>query len=1045
MIFQHALIDSLRRNRERTAIDNNGQTVSYNDVLSKANAITCSLLNRGLEKETMVGLLLNSREDIICAMIGIANARCVFVPLDGSLPSIRLSEMIRDLNLKYIITSEKYAIEALALNSPFLNKIVVEEVMESRVEDEEVFTTFPACNAGDSLYVYFTSGSTGKPKGIIGKNSSLLQFLRWEIGRFEIKEQSRFSQFISPYFDAFLRDVFTPLLAGGTICLPPAEDDILTPEKLTHWIDKAAINYIHCVPSLFRLFNTPLLTPSCFHHLKYVFLSGEKIIPAELENWYKTFNDRIRLVNFYGTTETTMIRAYYEIQPEDIHQQRILIGAPIDDTELLVAGGNLKSCPLLVPGDLYIVSPYTSKGYLNAPEQTHERFLSLTVGNTSETIAFKTGDTARVLAGNKVDLLGRHDRQLKLRGIRIEPDEIEKQLLHSGFIQQAIVCKQQDGMGNEYLMAYIVKEKHIQEDFPLQEKTLLYLKRFLPEYMVPAALVVVNEFPLLSNGKIDFNKLQSLQHKKAVVQPANKTEEILLGIWKEVLGEKDISTEDSFLAIGGTSISIMRLIGKIYKEFNVRISLNDLFSNLSIKLQAAFIGKSTSHSLLTLSKAPLKDGYVLSASQERLYYEYEMNKLSTSYNLPLAWKIQDTVDKNKIRYCLEQLVQRHESLRTVFRFVNGKLQQVVKDEMEVPLEEIEAGGSDIQQAFHSFIKPFDPGSGPLMRCGIITCGAGKVLVIDMHHLICDGMSQLILVADFMSFYREEALEPLAFQYKDFAEWEHRFRTSAEYIVHREFWLKLLQGEYPRLALPLLQPFTGKTFDKGGNVYSSIALAEIQPLLDLLQEEEMTVFSGLFAAFAIFMARLCGQEDLVIGINTTGRMQEEMQGVVGMFVKTLPIRCQVPAQASLQAALKNIHQLLVQAHNSQVYDLADIARELNAGRTAPIQSLFDVVLVFQNYLDKEDRYATDGFAVYDFENTTAKFPITLFAMEGADALHFRWEYAASCFTEKDVEYLATQFKAVIIKMACNLQGMVADCIGAPAMPSQLVEDDISFNF
>lgn len=1045
MIFQDVLIDSLRRNSERTAIDNNGHTVSYADVLSKANKITCSLLNRGLEKETMVGLLLNSKEDIICSMIGIANARCVFVPLDGSLPSIRLSEMVRDLNLKYIITSEKYAIDALVLNNNFLNKICIEEVTEDMVVNEDACTRFPACDANDSLYVYFTSGSTGKPKGIIGKNSSLLQFLRWEIGRFEIKEQSRFSQFISPYFDAFLRDVFAPLLAGGTICIPPVEDDLLTPEKLTHWIDQATINHIHCVPSLFRLFNTPLLTPSRFDHLKYVFLSGEKIIPAELENWYNTFGDRIRLINFYGTTETTMIRAYYQMQPEDIYQQRILIGSPIDDTELLVAGENFKSCPLLVPGDLYIVSPYTSKGYLNAPEQTHDKFLQLTGRGANETIAFKTGDTARVLAGNKIDLLGRQDRQLKLRGIRIEPDEIEKQLLLSGFIQQAMVCKQQDGMGNEYLMAYVIKEKHIQEDASLQEKTLLYLKKFLPEYMIPAAFVVINEFPLLSNGKIDFNKLQSLQNKKAVVQPVNKTEETLLAIWKEILGEKDVSTEDSFLAIGGTSISIMRLIGKIYKEFNVRISLNDLFNNLSIKLQATFIGTSASHSLLMLSKAPLKEGYALSASQERLYYEYEMNKLSTSYNLPLVWKIQDTVDKNKIRYCLERLVQRHESLRTAFRFVNGTLLQIIKNDINVQIEETEATDGNMQQALHHFIRPFDPGIAPLVRFGIITCGTERLLVIDMHHLICDGMSQLLLLTDFMSFYKSVEIKPLSLQYKDFAEWEHQFRASAEYIRHREFWLKLFQSECPRLALPLLQPFTGKPFDKGSKLYSTIALTEMQPLLDFLKEEEITPFSGLFAAFAIFMARLCGQEDLVVGINTTGRMQEDMQNIVGMFVKTLPIRCAVPTQVPLRSVLKSIHHLLVQAQSSQVYDLADILRELNTGKTEPKQSLFDVVLVFQNYLNKEDRFATDGFSVYDVESTTAKFPVTLFVMEVADAYHFRWEYAVSCFTESDIEYLATQFHAVITKIAANLQGVVGDCISASAIPSQLVEDDIPLNF
>lgn len=607
MIIQKELIECLRTNCERTAIEYGEKVISYSALSAASDKITRFLLAQSVGCEAVMGILLIDRSDIICAMIGAMNARCVFVPIDGSLPEGRLRTIREDLNLKYLITSRS-TYQADGFTS--VRKYFIEDILAGEIDGDGL--QYPDFAENDSLYIYFTSGTTGTPKGIVGKNCSLLQFIKWEIETFQVNNATRFSQFISPYFDAFLRDIFVPLLAGGTICIPPPEDGFFLPEKITRWIDERDINLIHCVPSLFRIINNTGLTPEHYKSLQHVLLSGEKILPAQLKTWYATFQARIQLVNLYGPTETTMIRAYYKITAADIEQARILIGDPIAGTQLLIANDDFKPCGALVPGDLYIISNYTAKGYLNAPELTHEKFIKIHPGTPNETIAFKTGDKARRLINGKIDLLGREDRQVKLRGIRIELDEVECLLVQSDYIKYAVVLKyeengQVDSLderrnellisspsgGDESLIGFVIREdkEHPGEDF--ESAVQAYMADHLPRYMIPARIIEVNEFPLLANGKINYNGLLDCltSVSETIVPPDNETEEKLLTIWKQILGDKQISTEDAFNTVGGNSLYLMRLIAMICDEYNVRLSLSQLFDNLTIKKQAVLLKK----------------------------------------------------------------------------------------------------------------------------------------------------------------------------------------------------------------------------------------------------------------------------------------------------------------------------------------------------------------------------------------------------------------------------------------------------------------------
>lgn len=1042
---QGALLKSFQLNRNKPAILQAEQALTYAGLLEKANKVTAFLLKKQLGKETMIGISLQNRTELIAAIIGVMNAGCVFVPLDMRLPGNRLGSMIGNLQLDYLITDD----------APVLQPGIIEQVTHrfSRSEiqginiDAVEAQEYPVFDGTDSLYVYFTSGTTGQPKAIMGMNKSLLHFLQWEIKTFNITGNDRFSQFISPYFDALLRDVFTPLLAGACICLPDEDDDALAPEKITAWIEKQQISFIHCVPSLFRNINNEWIHSGSYSSLKYVLMSGEKIIPGELQRWYSIFGAAIQLVNLYGVTETTMIRSYYNIRPEDAQQARIPVGNPIDDTELLILREDMKPCSMLVAGDLYIVSDYTTKGYINDDELNRAKFKEIEIPGKGKVKAYKTGDKARRLANGMIDLMGRDDRQIKIRGLRIELDEIETIFRQSPWVKQVAAGVTSDNDGDPFLAAFVVKNDPQKSDEETTDALRKFLQSNLPDYMIPSLIMIVEAFPLLASGKINYGLLLSTRPETITVAPANETEEKLMAIWKELLGDKVISADASFQTLGGSSLSIMKLIAKIYKVFAVRISLNSLFNHLTIQKQAQLIRAASKDDSLTIPKAAEKPAYYLSAAQERIYYAYELNKNSTAYNLPMAWEIQGSFQEEKIQQAFSGVIKRQESLRTSFKVEQGHLLQVIHSDTAAVIEHIAVEGDDTYEAIHSFIRPFNLGTAPLVRCGILELSGGKtILAMDIHHIICDGMSQQNLYSDFLRLYNGEQLAPLPVQYKDYAEWEYKFKMEHQYISLREFWLKEFELPVPELILPSLTLPDATESEEGGNVYFNISRADCAPVLEMLQTQGITVFSGLFTMFHIFLSQLTGQEDIVIGINTTGRIQEETDGLVGMFAKTLPVRNIMDPAQSFAGFVHQVHQRLIKANSNQLYDLADIVRELKRTQQHLPDELIRVMFVFQNYDRKAVQTNDLAFVHYDVENKTFKYPITLFVAEEPDGFYFRFEYASRYFSRKDAELITQQFSDMVKRISSNLNTPIAeyaDTYETSAMPVE--EEQIVFKF
>lgn len=1036
MTFQEELTRNLAKFHQRTAIKAADRKMSYAHLLESSNKVTRHLLDQNLEKETIVGIMIADRLDMIVTVIGCLNAGCVIVPIDPNMPEDRLRYLIRDLNLEHLISVSEHFERFSTYTFSGVMHFDLTEIFTLTKSFEVGENHFSEFAENDAIYIYFTSGTTGNPKGIVGRNGSLLQFIKWEIETFEL-DSVNCSQLINPYFDAFLRDIFISLFTGGTVCVPPDDEDFLTPEKLITWIDQSDVNLIHCVPSVFRIINDASLTADKFESLKWVCLSGERIVPKELGQWYDTFGNRVQLVNFYGTTESTMIRTFYLISPEDVDKEVIPIGSPINETELFISNDGINACGLLESGELYFRSDHLTKGYCNMPDLTQGKFQ----GHDNQGKTLKTGDLARMMPGERVELIGRRDRQIKLRGVRIELDGLEMAISRNSFIKQVAVCHTEDDL----LYAFVIlrNKKEYGDDFILKIRE--WIAQELPDYMRPSETFEVEEFPLLRNGKVDYSALIDLIPSKPIVAPTNAVEEKLLEIWQGVLGQENISIEDNLPAVGGNSIHMMRLIGKIYKELHVKLTLDQLFRNLTIAKQAQLISKSKTDQLYVIPKSEAGNTYHATLAQERIFYQYRLNENDISYNLPMFWEIKREHDIDDIEAKFNLLIDRHENLRTEFHFDNDELIPMIKEKVEFSIDRVQTTEAQLDQLLIDFVRPFDLNKGPLLRCTVFESEIGKkVIGIDFHHIVIDGMSQNIFFLDFLQLLDGGTLKPLHVNFRDYAEWEYQFRKSDIYAGYHDFWLKSFKDEMPKFKLPTV---SSKEMDsnKGGTEYFILKHEEIRTLLEFSKDQGITTFSSLYALYFLFISQITGSETVVIGTVTSGRLQEELDNLIGLFVKTIPVYYKVNMDMKVRDFILDVHDVLVKANSNQIYDLTHILNDLNKDRNHSVTNLFETIFVFRNYKEVELLTLKHGFVPYNYDNNTSKFPISLEGTEKDDAFSFGLGFSKAYFTKNDVQLLIQQFNDICHKVSNNLDEKIINVLGESESVDDALEMNLDFNF
>jgi len=1009
--FQAPLNKSLHQFKNHIAIDCEDQSLSYGELDRKTNGLSHWILREGIAPGTFIGILIQSRIDFISTMTGILKAGGVVVPLYHQLPTQRLEDMIGVIGMKYIfvdgINSERF------IGQESQNSIVLLDAGKGFNQKGSIDKELPPkiSYSGDQrCYIYFTSGSTGRPKPIVGKNISLLHFINWEIKTFGITGDFFVSQLSLPVFDPFLRDVFVPLLAGAKICIPRENEPLIDSEKLATWLELKRINLIHCVPTIFRLLNSNRLNSGQLKNLKYILLAGEKINPSDLVDWYRVFGDRIRLVNLYGPTETTMVKVFYPIESGDIHLERIPVGNPMIGARVIILDKSNRPCFPLQVGEIFIRTPFGSFGYYNNPGLNKEKFIINPFGSNPDDILYRTGDLGRILSDGKIDILGRIDRQVKIRGNRIELEEIERVLVNQSLVKEAVVILKGNSPGQEYLCAYITLAagQQINGEFnpkPFTDNLKHELSNRLPRYMVPSAIHILDSIPKKIGGKVDFEKLSTLVGQKEAdfIPPSTDIEKRLVKIWTDILKIDPIGITDDFFELGGNSLSVVSLEAKIRHEFSIKITVAELFKRQTVAKQAQLVmiaGKDKQESPVAIEE---KEYYPLSSAQKRLYVLQQIDITEISYNISHQAILEGDLDVPEFESVFKQMVRRHDSLRTSFILVNEEPVQRIHEDIKFELSNHTVNVDGEVPSPGSFIQPFDLSQAPLIRIGLIKSGEKKyILMVDMHHIITDGMSIMILYRDIMELYHKKSLAPLKLCYKDFSIWQNRRQQRMKQENRDQFWLNQFQGEIPVLNIPNDFPRPSIKNFKGSTFTFDLGEKQTEVLKRIASTNEATLYMVLLSLINILLLKLSGQEEIVIGTPTAGRTHPDIEQIIGMFVNTLVLKNNVNGEKNFQYLLREIKKRTLECFENQEYPFEHLVEILSPPVDLSRNPLFDVMFVLQNMEQTSLEIPGLTLTPVEFEKTTARFDLNFMAYEGDKKIHFVLEYSTSLFKKETIQ-------------------------------------------
>ncbi len=1019
--IQYALTESFSSYKDNIAIEYGADFITYSQLDEKSSYIANDIINSGIAAGSNIGIYIENKIELIAAVIGVIKARCVFVPLSSEYPDKRTKHMIESADVHYII------MDKLNLTSygELLND--VDGIMQTIVIDDSYYNGEKHSlerfvqleySPEDSIYIYFTSGTTGKPKGILGRNISLLQFIKWEIEQFQIDSSYRISQLTSQCHDPFLRDIFVPLCTGAAICIPQNSKGLLEHGNIINWLESTRINLIHCTPSLFEIVYSGNINDKMFSSLKYVFLAGERVIPAKLKKWYDTFGDRVQLVNLYGPTETTLAKLFYPIQKEDCNKQIIPIGQPIKGARVIILNDKDENCKVGQVGEIYIRTPYRTHGYYNNAQLTKEKFIQNPFSNDLNDLIYKTGDLGKLLPDGNIEFIGRVDRQVKIRGYRVELEEIEKVLMEHQDIESAVVLEKQSGSTENFLCAYYV-EKNTGNNLVYTGETIReYLRFILPSYMIPIHYIKLDEMPLNNNRKIDYKLLQDIpiSCERNIIKPRNEVEEKIAAIWREVLNIDQIGIDEGFFNIGGHSLNAMRVLTKLYKEFNINISLSIMFQNPTIEMLAKHIKDFTKTRFKSIDKVENKEYYELSSAQKRIYVLNNLEEANISYNITNAAAINGDIDISRFELTLRQLIDRHEALRTSFALVDGVPMQKIHDSVDFSIEHFSADEDEITDVIKGFIRPFKLNQPPLMRTALIKVKPDSyVMAVDMHHIIADGTSMGILIQEFVKLYNGEQLKDLAIQYKEFAAWQNNLFESNALAEQENYWKELFKEGAPVLNLPvdferpIKQSFEGDTID------FNIPVSITNDLKQIANDRNVTLNMLLFSVFSILLSKYSKQEKLIIGSLIEGRNHADLENIIGVFPNFLPIKVEIEKRRTFSEVLDYVKKQLLCAYENQDYPFEKIVEIADIGVDYSRNPLFDTMLIFHNQIDPKTNGGIDNlqFHEYDYNKKIANLDIKVDVyLDYSGRLSCKLQYSTALFKTDTINRMKKHFLNII---------------------------------
>ncbi|WP_426333070.1 amino acid adenylation domain-containing protein [Paenibacillus silvae] len=977
----------------KVAIKSKNDSLTYEELNQLSRNISRKLFERNLGSESIIGVYMTRGPLQIATLLAVWRAGAAYLPIDPEYPVERIRFMLEDSKAALLLVDDE--INFNTSGTPVWNVRMDRE--ESVVDDLGALSVEKLPVSSDALaYIIYTSGTTGKPKGVMVEHKNVMAYITAFLEEFKLNTMDKVLQQASVAFDTYVEEVFPALSVGASLIIVE-KDELLQPAQLRERMQNEKVSVISCSPLLLKEINhfNPISS------LRLAISGGDVLKPEYIDQLIKY----CKVYNTYGPSEATVCASYYEVQGGET---RIPIGRPITNYSLYILDTHFRPVPIGVTGQICIGGAGVSKGYLGNRELTEGKFRNDLL--PEETTLYISGDLGRWLPNGNVEYLGRSDQQVNIRGYRIETEEVERALLnHPSIVQTAVIAIQEE---ESFLCAYIVSES----EWTIKELRS-YLALQLPSYMIPSFFVKVERIPVTINGKIDVQRLPNpkelTQNQTTDLVSQNSTEQQLIEIWKDVLRIPIVSVDSDFFEVGGHSLKALELASRIQEQLHKRIEtsaifeyprLNDL-SDYILSLSPDESGK------VAIQKLSKQHSYPLSSNQKRLYVIEQLEEPGTAYNMPAAFRIVGKTSIADLEKAWMKLLDRHEILRTSFEEVDGEPQMIVHDQLTNSSFTVIEG----PQAIHDLIFPFDLARAPLCRMCVLKESENTLtIVIDMHHIVSDGLTVNLLFRDFEAFYRGEMLEPLELQYKEFAAWQ-----NTEVILQSDqlsYWKKVLEGELPVLQFPYdfnKHSNTGLSESKliEFHVESSIYL-DVQQMASSLR---VTPYMLLLAVYHVLLSKYTGQEDIIVGIPVLGRSRPEFDEVAGMFVNTLTNRSFPRRDLSFTDFLQDIKEAVTGAFENQDLPLDHAIDRLNEEGQASninLKSLLTTMFSFREETEEDRTFADYPVEIVSVSSQISKFDFGIEIVDQSNHYTLELTYAKSLFRDETMEMFGRAYMTLL---------------------------------
>ena len=1092
--------EQVKRTPDAVAVVCENQQLTYHQLNCRANQLAHYLRSVGVRADVLVGLCVERSLEMVVGLLGILKAGGAYVPLDPEYPQDRLSFMLEDTQLSVLLI-QQHLIERLPKHQAQLVCLDTEWQAISQLSD---FDLVNSTSSENLAYVIYTSGSTGKPKGVMIQHQSLVNLTQAAIVEYGLSDawvgqSQRVLQFCSICFDAAAVEIYPSLSCGATVVLRTQEmlSSVQTLiQKCRDWrITVLSLSTAYWHQLTFELVNANLLLPDCIH---LVIIGGEYPLEQRFRMWQQHIGEYPQLINAYGPTEATVEVTYKLL---GIEQQKLTIGRPLYNTQIYILDQYLQPVPIGVPGELHIGGAGLARGYLNRPELTNEKFipnpfqrgrwaggggqregsspqLRAPCSPASSERLYKTGDLARYLSNGDIEYLGRIDNQVKIRGFRIELGEIETALSEHGDVQSCCVIAREDTPGEKRLVAYVVPYPQVT---PTIDQLRHSLKAKLPEYMVPSAFVLLESLPLTSNGKVDRRALPTPELDSTLLEkyvaPRTPIEEMLAQIWTQVLKLERVGIHDNFFEVGGHSLLATQLLSRIRNIFKVELPLRELFARATITELAQSIGQFQQQDL-ELSTPPILPRaenvqLPLSYAQQRLWFLDQLQPLGGLYNIPLTLRLVGTLNVAALEQSLQEIIHRHEVLRTNFINVNGQPTQIIREQgtgnreqgivrTSDPLASTpwtvsivdfkhlstlvvsEAVGAASASAKVSekeiatqqlvqkqAIQAFNLANEPLVRATLVVLSDTEhALLVYIHHIVSDGWSMGVFIQELAALYncysqgQPSPLAPLPIQYADFAIWQRQWLQGDVLQSQLSYWQQQLADAPTLLSLPTDRPRGAVQTYHGA--YQAIALSKELSiaLKQLSQKESVTLFMTLLTAFQILLWRYSGQDDICIGTPIANRNRAEIEGLIGFFINTLVLRTRLDGNPSFRQLLSRVREVALSAYAHQDLPFEMLVEALQPERNLSHNPIFQVWFNLQNLADTQLELFSLSVEPILMSEVASKFDLSLYVTEHEQGITLQLLYNADLFTSERMVEMVQQFHHLLNQIVIDANSAIA---------------------